>query len=74
EGEVRRSLDHVGSPFEPACSRFHENARAVRTASSEQVRRPIFREGSDQHRHYEAWLGSLRDALGPVSERYPYPM
>jgi tetratricopeptide (TPR) repeat protein len=74
EGEVRRLLDHVGLPFEPACLRFHENARAVRTASSEQVRRPIFREGLDQHRHYEAWLGSLRDALGPVLERYPYPM
>jgi hypothetical protein len=36
----------------------------VRTASSEQVRRPIFREGIDQWRHFEAWLGPLKSALG----------
>jgi len=65
EGEIRRLLDYCGLTFEPACLRFHENTRAVRTASSEQVRRPIFREGLDHWRRYEPWLGPLREALGP---------
>jgi len=51
--------------------RFHENQRAVRTASSEQVRRPINREGMDQWRHYEPWLGPLETALGEVLSAYP---
>jgi hypothetical protein len=45
EAQVRRLLAHCGLPFEAACLRFYENERAVRTASSEQVRRPIFRDG-----------------------------
>jgi predicted Zn-dependent protease len=64
ETQIRRLLDYCGLPFEAACLRFHENKRAVRTASSEQVRRPIFREGLDHYRHFEAWLGPLADALG----------
>jgi predicted Zn-dependent protease len=71
EAEVRRLLDYCGLPFEEQCLRFHENERAVRTASSEQVRRPIFKEGMDQWRHYEPWLGPLREALGSVLEAYP---
>lgn len=71
EGEVRRLLDHCGLPFEESVLRFHENPRAVRTASAEQVRRPIFREGLDQWRHYEPWLGPLVAALGPVLTAYP---
>jgi hypothetical protein len=71
EGEVRRLLDYCGLPFEESVLRFHENPRAVRTASSEQVRRPIFREGLDQWRHYEPWLGPLVEALGPVLPAYP---
>jgi predicted Zn-dependent protease len=67
EGQVRRLLDHCGLPFEPACLRFFENERAVRTASSEQVRQPIFREGLEQWRNYEPWLGPLKDALGPLA-------
>ena len=51
--------------------RFYENTRAVRTASSEQVRRPINRDGLEQWRHYEPWLGELKDALGPVLDAYP---
>jgi hypothetical protein len=43
----------------------------VRTASSEQVRQPIFRDGVDHWRHYERWLGPLKDALGPVLATYP---
>ncbi len=71
EGEVRRLLDYCGLPFEPSCLRFFENARPVRTASSEQVRRPIYREGVDHWRHYAAWLGPLVSALGPVLGSYP---
>ena len=68
EGEVRRMLDHLGLPFEPACLTFYDTDRAVRTVSSEQVRRPIFRDGLDQWRNYEPWLGPLKDALGPALE------
>ena len=68
ETEVRRLLDYCGLPFEPACLKFYENDRAVRTVSSEQVRRPIFRGGLDQWRRYEAWLAPLKAALGPALE------
>jgi tetratricopeptide (TPR) repeat protein len=71
EGEVRRLLDYCGLPFEERVLRFHENQRAVRTASSEQVRRPIFREGMDQWKHYEPWLDPLKKALGDVLKVYP---
>jgi tetratricopeptide (TPR) repeat protein len=71
ESEVRRLLDYCGLPFEPGCLRFYENDRAVRTASSEQVRRPIFRDGLDQWRHYEAFLQPLATALGPELHAYP---
>jgi tetratricopeptide (TPR) repeat protein len=71
EAEVRRLLGHCGLPFEEGCLRFFENARPVRTASSEQVRRPIYREGMDQWRHYASWLGPLELALGPVLGTYP---
>jgi tetratricopeptide (TPR) repeat protein len=71
ETEVRRLLDHCGLPFEDGCLRFYENDRPVRTASSEQVRRPINRDGIDQWRHYDPWLGPLKAALGPVLDAYP---
>jgi tetratricopeptide (TPR) repeat protein len=70
ERQVRKLLDHCGLPFESACLRFYENDRAVRTASSEQVRRPIFREGLEQWRNFEPWLGPLKDALGPTLETW----
>jgi tetratricopeptide (TPR) repeat protein len=63
EAEIRRLLAYCGLAFEPACLRFWETDRAVRTASSEQVRQPIFRAGLDQWRHYEPWLGPLKRAL-----------
>ncbi|WP_156680731.1 tetratricopeptide repeat-containing sulfotransferase family protein [Sphingomonas profundi] len=69
-GSVRRILDFCGLAFEPACVEFHRNQRSVRTPSSEQVRQPIFRDGLDQWRHFERWLGPLRDALGDAIERY----
>lgn len=71
EGEVRRLLDYCGLPFEEQCLRFFENERPVRTASSEQVRKPIYKEGVDHWRHFEPWLGPLKDALGPVLDSYP---
>lgn len=71
EGEVRRLLEYCGLPFEESCLRFYENERAVRTASSQQVRQPIYRGGLDQWRHYEPWLQPLKTALGPVLDAYP---
>jgi predicted Zn-dependent protease len=73
ESETRRLLEHCGLPFDPACLRFHENERAVRTASSEQVRQPIFRDAVDHWRHYEPWLEPLKLALGDVLTEYPGP-
>jgi len=70
EAGVRRILEHCELPFEPACLEFHRTQRSVRTASSEQVRQPIFREGLDQWRHFEPWLAPLREALGDALERY----
>jgi hypothetical protein len=71
DGEVRRLLDYCGLPFEPGCLRFYENDRAVRTASSEQVRQPIYRDGLAQWKHFEPWLAPLKQALGPVLDVYP---
>lgn len=70
EGSVRRLLEFCELPFEPSCLEFHRTERSVRTASSEQVRQPIYREGLEQWRHYEPWLGELRRALGDALERY----
>jgi len=70
EGNVRRILDFCGLRFEPACLEFHKTERNVRTASSEQVRRPISREGVDQWRNYEPWLGPLKDGLGDALTTY----
>ena len=71
EAEIRRLLDYCGLPFESGCLRFHENDRPVRTASAQQVRRPIYRSGVEHWRHYEAWLDPLEQALGDVLLAYP---
>nr|WP_284734522.1 tetratricopeptide repeat-containing sulfotransferase family protein [Sphingosinicella terrae] len=71
EGEIAALLDFLGLPFDPACLRFHETERAVRTASSEQVRRPLSRDGLEQWRDYGAWLGPLKAVLGDIVEAYP---
>jgi tetratricopeptide (TPR) repeat protein len=71
ETELRRLLAHCALPFDAACLRFYENERAVRTASSEQVRQPIFREAVGHWRHYESWLDPLKQALGDVLTDYP---
>jgi Flp pilus assembly protein TadD len=70
EGEVRRLLDYIGVPFDPACLEFHKSKRSVHTVSAEQVRRPINREGVDYWRRYEPWLGPLKDALGDSLETW----
>ena len=70
EHEVRRLLDFLDLPFDPACLAFHENKRAVRTPSSEQVRRPISRDGLEQYRAFEAWLDPLKHALGAFGEQW----
>ena len=71
DAQVRRLLDYCGLPFEDACLQFHQTRRPVRTASSEQVRQPIYTSGLEHWRHYEMDLGELKQALGPVLERYP---
>jgi tetratricopeptide (TPR) repeat protein len=64
EAHVRRILDFCGLEFEPQCVEFYKTERSIRTASSEQVRRPIFKEGIDQWRNFEPWLGPLKEILG----------
>jgi len=64
EGQVRRMLDFLGLPFEEGCLRYYETERAVRTPSSEQVRRPIYRDAQQQWHNYAGWLEPLQDALG----------
>jgi hypothetical protein len=68
EGQVRRILDYCGLPFEQACLEFHKTTRAVRTPSSEQVRRPINRDGTEVWKAYEPWLGPLKAALTEGTE------
>ena len=73
ESEVRALLEYCGLPFEPQCLRFFENERSVRTASSEQVRQPIFRDALEHWRRFEPWLGPLKAAIGPAVDTYPDP-
>ncbi|MDG2005432.1 MAG: sulfotransferase, partial [Novosphingobium sp.] len=67
EAQLARMLDFLGLPFEEGCLDFHRTERAVRTASSEQVRRPINREGVGSWKPYEPWLNPLREALGSLA-------
>jgi hypothetical protein len=70
EGNVRKILEFCGLPFEQGCIEFYKTDRSVRTASSEQVRQPIFREGLDQWKNYEAQLKPLAQALGDALDNY----
>jgi len=63
EAEVRRILDYCGLEFESSCMEFYKTKRSIRTASSEQVRQPLFRDGLDHWKHFEPWLGELKSAL-----------
>jgi tetratricopeptide (TPR) repeat protein len=71
EGEIRRLLDYCRLPFEENCLRFYESDRAVRTVSSEQVRKPINASAGEKWRAFETWLGPAKDTLGEVLTRYP---
>jgi hypothetical protein len=64
EGTVRSLLAYCGLPYEEECLRFYRNDRIVRTASSEQVRQPVYADAVEHWRHFEPWLGPLKEALG----------
>ncbi len=73
EGQVHRILEHCGLEFEEACVRFHENPRSVKTASSEQVRQPIYRSALGTWRRYEKhldfWKEEMADIIATLPER-----
>ncbi len=71
ENQIRRLLDYCELEFEEQCLRFYETERAIRTPSAEQVRQPVYKESVEQWRNYEPWLGPLKEALGPLLDRYP---
>jgi len=71
EGQVARILEHCGLPFEEKCVRFHETERAIKTASSEQVRQPIYTGGMGKWRKYESHLGEWMEELGPILDDLP---
>lgn len=71
EREVRLLLDRLGLQFEDGCLNFFNTGRAITTISSEQVRRPIYRDSIGHWRHYEPWLGALKTTLGSVLDLYP---
>jgi hypothetical protein len=70
ESQVARILEYCGLPFEPACLDYHNTERAVRTASSEQVRQPIYQDGIEQWLHFKPFLATLEETLKPSIEQY----
>jgi hypothetical protein len=72
EANIRRLLDHCRLPFEASCLAFHQTRRSVRTASAEQVRRPIYTSGVGHWRHFEKELQPLRQALGDSLRRFEH--
>ncbi len=71
EGQVRRILEHCGLPFEESCVRYYETARAVKTASSEQVRQPIYTSALGKWRRYEKHLDLWKEHLGDIVDELP---
>ena len=71
ETEIRRLLEFCGLPFEESCLRFHETERAVKTASSEQVRRPIYSSAVNLWRNYESHIEELTHILEPLLSDLP---
>ena len=71
ETQVRRLLSYCDLPMEEACFRFHETDRAIKTASSEQVRQPIYSSSVDLWRHYESHLDELIETLEPLLRNRP---
>lgn len=72
ENEVRRLLSYLNLDYDPACHRFYENPRAVRTPSAEQVRQPISRSSIGRWRSFKPWLAPLKESLGPELSEYPH--
>ena len=73
ETSIRALLEHCGLAFEPGCLAFHETRRSVRTASAEQVSRPLYSSAVGHWRHFERELEPLRAALGDALDRFaPY--
>jgi hypothetical protein len=70
EGSVRQALTYCGLDFEQSCLDFHQNSRSVATASSEQVRTPLNRQGLDAWLPYRPWLRPLELGLGDASATY----
>jgi hypothetical protein len=71
EAQIRVLLDYCGLEFEEQCLRFYETDRAIRTPSAEQVRQPVYKDSLEHWRNYEKHLGPLKEALGPLLDRYP---
>ena len=71
ETEVRHLLEYLDLPFEEECLRFHESRRVVLTLSGDQVGRPLYRTGMEDWRHFERWLGPMKEELGYVLNKYP---
>ena len=71
EGQVRRILEHCGLPFEEGCLRYYETDRAVKTASSEQVRQPIYTSALGKWRHYEEHIDLWKQQLGYIVDELP---
>ncbi|MEO2174571.1 MAG: sulfotransferase, partial [bacterium] len=71
DGQVRRLLEYCELPIEEACFKFHETERAVKTASSEQVRQPIYSSSLNLWRHYETHLNELIETLEPILKALP---
>lgn len=74
DARSRALIDHVGLEWDDACLRFHENTGSVRTASTEQVRRPIYSSSTQRWKHYEKHLGPLIDALGDYADHARRPV
>ena len=71
DGQVRRILEYCEIDWEESCLSFHETSRSVKTASSEQVRRPIYSSSVNAWRHYEQHLGDLIETLEPLLAKMP---
>ena len=69
EAQIRALLDYCGLEFEEQCLKFYETDRSIRTPSAEQVRKPIYKEGLEQWRNFEAHLDPLKEALGSEVRR-----
>ena len=69
ETQVRRILDYCDLPFEETCVNFHETERAIRTASSEQVRQPIYNKSVNTWKRFDSHIGDLKEALEPLIDK-----